>query len=440
MNILDFETNNIANREAVFCVYTYIAYRGEPKDGDSFAEALGRIDEALLDSREKKQLKLIKDAVYRDFELARYSIAEHRISEGLKAFAFKSANNISVVFRGTSPVEWIDNGLGLSGISSDSTYYTFGEDGEVLYANTVKDLATYRQAEALNWFEMICARNGWGKDHVITVSGHSKGGNKAQFIAVNSDKVDLCVSFDGQGFSPEAISYFREKLGEVFDERQKKIISVCAYNDYINILGDSLLRSENVFYLDAPVGEDEPEAFHRIEAILDDDGGLHGAREQGEMSIQLSKIAREVMRLDPGIRNYATVGISSAAGKITGGERIMSDDIRGNIITGVGLILEPFVANIFGNRDGYKEGYEAILQIARMYGTRSTSDTGYQKKPASPSSYVETAVSAAAVVAYTAPFAKKQGLPEPEKTKDMLSRALKKIDRSLYDDISPLLQ
>lgn len=440
MNILDYETNNIANREAVFCVYTYIVYRGEPKDGDSFAEALGRIDESLLNSREKKQLKLVKDAVYRDFELSRYNIVEHCISEGLNAFAFQSGENISVVFRGTSPAEWIDNGLGLSGISSDSTYYTFGAGGEVLNANTVTDLATYRQAEALNWFEMICARNGWGKDHIITVSGHSKGGNKAQFIAVNSDKVNLCVSFDGQGFSPEAISYFREKLGEVFDERQKKIISVCAYNDYINILGDSLLLSENVFYLDAPAGEDEPEAFHRIEAILDNDGGLYGAREQGEMSIYLGKIAREVMSLDPSIRNYATVGISSAAGKLTGGERIMSDDLRGNIITGVGLLLEPLVANIFGNRDGYKEGYEAILQIARMYGTASTGNTGFSRNPRSPASYAETAVSAAAVVAYTAPFAKRQGLPEPGKAKETLSRALKRIDRALYDDIAPLLQ
>lgn len=34
----------------------------------------------------------------------------------------------------------------------------------------------------------------------ITVTGHSKGGNKAQYVTVLSDKVDRCISMDGQGF------------------------------------------------------------------------------------------------------------------------------------------------------------------------------------------------------------------------------------------------
>ena len=45
----------------------------------------------------------------------------------------------------------------------------------------------------------------------ITVAGHSKGGNKAQYVTVLSDKVDRCISMDGQGFSQEFIDkYYAE--------------------------------------------------------------------------------------------------------------------------------------------------------------------------------------------------------------------------------------
>lgn len=41
----------------------------------------------------------------------------------------------------------------------------------------------------------------YGND--LTVSGHSKGGNKAQYVTIVTDRVERCLSQDGQGFSPE---------------------------------------------------------------------------------------------------------------------------------------------------------------------------------------------------------------------------------------------
>src|SRR5699024_6249914 len=86
-----------------------------------------------------------------------------------------------VVFRGTSGKdEWIDNAIGL-GVSD-----------------------TERQKAALDYIENLPYDN-------ITVAGHSKGGNKAQYVTVLSDKVDRCISMDGQGFSQEFIDkYYAE--------------------------------------------------------------------------------------------------------------------------------------------------------------------------------------------------------------------------------------
>ena len=99
-----------------------------------------------------------------------------------------------VVFRGTSGKdEWIDNAIGL-GVSD-----------------------TERQKAALDYIENLPYDS-------ITVAGHSKGGNKAQYVTVLSDKVDRCISMDGQGFSQEFIDKY-------YAEIQKK--GHCIKNYYL---------------------------------------------------------------------------------------------------------------------------------------------------------------------------------------------------------------
>ena len=66
----------------------------------------------------------------------------------------------------------------------------------------------------------------------ITVTGHSKGGNKAQYVTVLSDKVDRCISMDGQGF-------FQEFLNQYYVEIEKKGGCIKNYfldGDFVSIL------------------------------------------------------------------------------------------------------------------------------------------------------------------------------------------------------------
>lgn len=67
----------------------------------------------------------------------------------------------------------------------------------------------------------------------ITVSGHSKGGNMAQYVTVtNADRVRRCISFDGQGFGRGFFGEYRQSIGVV----SGRIKSISAHNDYVNIL------------------------------------------------------------------------------------------------------------------------------------------------------------------------------------------------------------
>lgn len=64
---------------------------------------------------------------------------------------------------------------------------------------------TQSQREAAAFIDKIGSNN-------ITVVGHSKGGNKAMYCAIVSDKVTRCVSMDGQGFSDEFIEKYQYRI------------------------------------------------------------------------------------------------------------------------------------------------------------------------------------------------------------------------------------
>lgn len=106
-----------------------------------------------------------------------------------------------VVFRGTGSGEWDDNFFG--------AYET----------------DTEQQKMALDYI------NSLGYDN-ITVVGHSKGGNKAKYVALLSDKVSRCVSYDGEGFSKE----FIDKYNDLIDANKSKITCYALDSDYVNIL------------------------------------------------------------------------------------------------------------------------------------------------------------------------------------------------------------
>lgn len=147
-------------------------------------------------------------------------------------------------------------------------YVTFkGTTGSDEWHDNVQGLYqsdTACQKEALAYIESLPFDD-------ITVAGHSKGGNKAMYVTLLSDKVTHCVSMDGQGFSKE----FYEKY---WAEVQKKGCLITNYSlddDYVHILLSPVPNSNQVYcegYNSGGLDNHSPSSYFEFEQ---NDNGEH---------------------------------------------------------------------------------------------------------------------------------------------------------------------
>ncbi len=155
---------------------------------------------------------------------------------GRSAYLFDPSSNEAIVaFKGTqSDAEWIDNVSGLY------------------------QVPTQFQENALKWFQSLDFE---GCD-IITVTGHSKGGNKSKYITIMDERVDNCFSFDGQGFSDEFIKRNATRIVK----NKSKILNVIAESDFVNILLNDVGTRQ--FYLGTNFGRLGFAENHCANAVL----------------------------------------------------------------------------------------------------------------------------------------------------------------------------
>lgn len=321
MKLIDTKTLRKANEEAILNLYLYLSHKTSPLQHQTLKEIVF-ILEADLKKRPKAwnkrdiyRFNILKNSILNNITLSNSKIIKLTHSKnGLTFCSFIKPNGeISIAFKGTGSGEWIDNGEGLSGIPEENTYINYQDDGQTLYRKTVlKDYASDQQVEALNKFNELVTKYKWNEQNTIILSGHSKGANKAQFITIHSDLVDECYSFGGQGFSPEAIKQFKKKFGTSFDKRRKKIKSISTDNDYVNVLGNRLMPQDNICFLKAYGG------IHNIEAMLDKNGVFNPLSEQGRLSLYVESISKQLMKMPPAVRQYATLGVMNIFQKYLG--------------------------------------------------------------------------------------------------------------------------
>lgn len=157
----------------------------------------------------------------------------------------QAADTYTVSFCGTRGYEWNDNYVG---ITQESSHY---------------------QRSAALYFDTVSREFNSGSK--VVVSGHSKGGNKAQYVTMfsqNRDVIDTCVALDGQGFSDSAMEAMQEH--DDFEQQQQKILLVCGNNDYVHVLGNRLAKEDNTFYLyaNSQNGLDAFEENHLVEYLF----------------------------------------------------------------------------------------------------------------------------------------------------------------------------
>lgn len=128
----------------------------------------------------------------------------------------------------------------------------------------------------------------------ITVTGHSKGGNLSQYVTVCCPQmVGRCVSFDGQGFNDD----FIDNNEAAVKEASKKIKSIAAYNDYVNILltpiaGEIMYVSNGTSLRDA----------HSPLSLLvaneyDMNGNITSSQKQSSVSAKLKEITDNLVKV-----------------------------------------------------------------------------------------------------------------------------------------------
>ena len=133
-------------------------------------------------------------------------------------FVDENTREVVVAFKGTEGAnEWADNFRG--GNLADTT----------------------QQKNALQWYREIYREFGL-ENYSVTLTGHSKGGNKSKYITVLDETVNRCISFDGQGFS----DVFIHTYADLILKRQEKIENHNVDYDYVNLLLNDI--GETTFY------------------------------------------------------------------------------------------------------------------------------------------------------------------------------------------------
>ncbi|GIP52982.1 Mbeg1-like protein [Paenibacillus vini] len=237
----------------------------------------------------------------------------------MATFVDPVSETATVVFRGTSgDYEWHDNGTG--GYLSD----------------------TEMQKQALAYVESLPYDR-------LTVTGHSKGGNKAQYVGILSDKVKKVVSLDGQGFSREFMNKYRERI----EANRYKITSISAGNDLVNSLLIPVAGTIKFIQTSHPLLRLNPLYYHKPNIVLNERGELNDSAPQGLLSkfINEFSIYASTTMKDP-VRRYTFDGL---LGLIEKGNQGSDKESWTQSLTGVAIALshlDDFALSKIADRHG----------------------------------------------------------------------------------------
>ncbi len=225
--------------------------------------------------------------------------------------------NYYVAFRGTGDGRWADNGNGMTAPSTEM------------------------QEAAREYFDAMAEKyfvdaNADGKQIIVT--GHSKGGNEAQYVYMTSEYeylIDSCYSHDGQGFSGSAREYFMEKYGSDYEEKLSNMYSICGEDDFVHDLGYVIIPEENTYFVETSGSGFA--SLHALENMIGDgDGNYTGLQwnvengeishgEQGDIGKLAKKISETMMKMDDEDLNGAAIAIMTFI------DPYSNDDILGSI-------------------------------------------------------------------------------------------------------------
>ncbi len=333
-------------------MYTDYAYA---EDGQTLSEIVSEMPEHIdVEDTYRNEYEILKEAVT-DPKVGDLVIMDQSrdmgYNEGTNACTFmnEDRSKVFVVFRGTADGEWLDNGKGLTQSS------------------------TTQQREALRYFDEVMEKEGIMPWQQVIPTGHSKGANKVQYITMESAYaylIDQCYAVDGQGFSHEAIRGWKERYSrEEYGKRTGKIFAINGENDFVSVLGTSIILPSHRIFIQTPAEKKDFAAYHDITRMFahfeTDEKGTRSlvftgnrnpcAAGRGSVSLAALSVSEEVMKLPEELRDGCAASLMQLVESLNGGkqlgvngERMTPADGEDFLKAGVSSILY----SIFCKEDG----------------------------------------------------------------------------------------
>ena len=236
--------NETADVSAVLDAYMYLdyQYKSKGKQEENLNEILEKIED---DYKDNEYYKVLKKACEVNPSLGEYTLVsqshydhetngqdffnytgEECTDDPIQACAFKSPDgDLYVAYRGTGSKRWGDNGQGFVDESTDM------------------------QEAARAYFDHVVEQ--YGYEGNLYVTGHSKGGNEAQYVMMTSEhrsEITACYSIEGQGFSDRAIERFK-KDNQDYEEILGRMFSINSDMDPVHKLIGVIIPEENTYYV-----------------------------------------------------------------------------------------------------------------------------------------------------------------------------------------------
>ena len=322
-----------------------LATRSLSEEQQSFLESIRLTLEAHPEY--KRIVILDQNCNHTDLTMDSYAFSK----DHLIAAAFRYGDDYYVAYRGTGDGKWIDN------------------------AEAFTTEQSSMQKAAQEYFDFVVETYGLAEaDGKVFVTGHSKGGNSAQYVTMTSEYaeiIDGCYSLDGQGFSEKAIAAFRKRWKDAYAEQLSKMYSVNVEHDYVHDLGLPIIPEDQTYFVHVNgsgggVAENLI-AFHDLRYMLAKDGSLAWdyAKDgsvnfeylQSEFGLFVRDVSGALMKLEEEELNDTAISVMSAmeigiGGGVGTGDVSMATlkEIFGSFGSGIPLFCEVW------KESGHTEG------------------------------------------------------------------------------------
>ncbi|MBR2589510.1 MAG: DUF2974 domain-containing protein [Clostridia bacterium] len=320
--------SKIANRSVYLDLFTYLDVQDKRFNNMKLKDILDYIEKSpnYKSVADKEEFRVLKEACDNSDDLGNMRLISQShydhtdggkdffnysgdscTDDPIQACAFKSdSGDVYVAYRGTGDGRWGDNAQGFTDVSTDM------------------------QEAARDYFDHVVDQYGCEGD--LYVTGHSKGGNEAQYVMMTSkhqNEIDGCYSFDGQGFSPDAMERFKDNPN--YEKLRHLIYSINGDNDPVHdIIGGGLVPEENMYYVNLHYVDDG--GFHfsyvhdmlgmltpsGIDWVLDENGNItHGT--EGPLSQLSAQLYHNLSLLPESVQASCAAALMSFVDMLTGG-------------------------------------------------------------------------------------------------------------------------